>query len=71
MIKDRLLKKKTEYENVEKSLLEAGRELHGAAYKIQQAPAKRVVQSTNTPLVTAQFENRPIQVRIHGTYGRI
>ncbi|XP_060575888.1 zinc finger C3H1 domain-containing protein-like [Ruditapes philippinarum] len=62
LVKDRLLKKKTEYETLQKGLIEAGRELHGAEYKIgaPQSVRKRVVQSTNLPLVNSQLENRPI-----------
>jgi hypothetical protein len=65
LVKDRLLKKKTEYETLQKGLIEAGRELHGAEYKIgaPQPVRKRVVQSTNLPLVNSQSENRPIVVR--------
>jgi hypothetical protein len=65
LVKDRLLKKKTEYETLQKGLIEAGRELHGAEYKIgaPQPVRKRVVQSTNLPLINSQSENRPIVVR--------
>lgn len=65
LVKDRLLKKKTEYESLQKGLVEAGRELHGAHYKIgaHQPARKRVVQSTSLPLVNPQSESRPVVVK--------
>lgn len=60
------MKKKNDFEELQKSLVESGRELYGPGYKIraQGAPAKRVVQSTHTPLVTAQSGNSLSQVRV-------
>ncbi|KAL4233593.1 Zinc finger C3H1 domain-containing protein [Mactra antiquata] len=61
LVKDRLLKKKTEFEDTQKSLIASGRELFGDNYNVQVSTGNtRIVEPTESPLKQTIY--KPVMV---------